>query len=118
MLLSGFATERFFLESTYVLSYRMITRNTMTSLKTAIVPSSLSILSLISVGLFLVLAVLLQRFCGRTKHTRLANIPVVGRYWRWEPEFITKYRFVTHGWDIVHEGWSKVINEPVYYSPH
>ncbi|KAH8655096.1 cytochrome P450 [Tricladium varicosporioides] len=78
----------------------------MTDVEVAVIPSFLSSLSLITVGLLLV-TILLQYVGSGGKYTRLIDAPVVGKYWRWEPEFITKYRFVTNGWAIVHEGWKK-----------
>ncbi|KAF4635644.1 hypothetical protein G7Y89_g2444 [Cudoniella acicularis] len=74
------------------------------------IPSFPSLLSLIGVGLPLLLIVLLQRFGSRNKYTRLTNAPVAGKYWRWEPDFITRYRFVLNGWAVVHKGWSKYGN--------
>lgn len=44
-----------------------------------------------------------------TRGVKLPNAPIVGAKWWWEPLFITKYRYNTNGWQIIHDGYTKVL---------
>lgn len=43
-----------------------------------------------------------------TAHTINPDLPVAGKRWRWEPGFITRYRFLLYGWEIVRDALENV----------
>ncbi|POS78831.1 ent-kaurene oxidase [Diaporthe helianthi] len=63
---------------------------------------------LILLALIIVCPVLITKARNSTKYTIIPGTPIVGRKWKYEPAWLTRYRFVTNGWDITKEGWEKV----------
>ncbi|KAL8647240.1 MAG: hypothetical protein Q9210_005672, partial [Variospora velana] len=47
-----------------------------------------------------------------TRGLKLPEAPIVGAKWWWEPLFITKYRYNTNGWQIIHDGYTKYKDFP------
>lgn len=63
---------------------------------------------LILLALLITCPVLVTKARNCTKYTILHGAPIVGRKWKYEPRWLTRYRFVPSGWDITREGWDKV----------
>ncbi|KAL1862626.1 hypothetical protein Daus18300_008423 [Diaporthe australafricana] len=61
----------------------------------------------ILLALLIVCPVLIAKARTCTKYTILPAAPIVGRKWKYEPRWLTRYRFVPSGWDITREGWDK-----------
>ncbi|KAL8923013.1 MAG: hypothetical protein Q9208_004825 [Pyrenodesmia sp. 3 TL-2023] len=58
------------------------------------------------------LALFALRNLSYTRGVKLPEAPIVGaKYW-WEPRFITKYRYNTNGWQIIHDGYTKYKDSP------
>ncbi|KAL8978512.1 MAG: hypothetical protein Q9177_006383, partial [Variospora cf. flavescens] len=58
------------------------------------------------------IAVLALRNLTYTRGVKLPEAPIVGAKWWWEPLFITKYRYHTNGWQIIHDGYTKYKDSP------
>lgn len=63
---------------------------------------------LVLAGLFILCPVLIAYARSCTKYTTITGAPVVGKKWKYEPSWLTRYRFVTGGWEVAQEGWQKV----------
>ncbi|KAL8969895.1 MAG: hypothetical protein Q9197_004106, partial [Variospora fuerteventurae] len=69
--------------------------------------------TLYACGIALALIVVLSlRNLNYTRGVKLPEAPIVGARWWWEPLFITKYRYNTNGWQIIHDGYTKYKDSP------
>ncbi|KAK3367922.1 cytochrome P450 [Podospora didyma] len=57
--------------------------------------------------MLLPVCLILCRIIGRARYSTVASAPVVGRGWRFEPLFLTRYRFLLGGWAITRDGWDQ-----------
>lgn len=55
------------------------------------------------------IAILGLRNLTYTRGVKIPEAPIVGARWWWEPLFITKYRYTTNAWQIIHDGYTKVL---------
>lgn len=62
----------------------------------------------ILLALLIVCPVLIAKARNSTKYTIVRGAPIVGRKWKYEPGWLTRYRFLTGAWEITKEGWEKV----------
>jgi hypothetical protein len=55
-------------------------------------------------------AIIAMSYCYRwfTRRTSLQHIPLPGRYYSWEPDFIVRMRFTLNGFSIIMNGYRKV----------
>ncbi|KAL9013477.1 MAG: hypothetical protein Q9173_001833 [Seirophora scorigena] len=63
----------------------------------------------IAVVLFAIFAL---RNLTYTRGVKIPEAPIVGAKWWWEPLFITKYRYTTNAWQIIHDGYTKYKDSP------
>ncbi|KAI4086885.1 MAG: hypothetical protein LQ344_007211 [Seirophora lacunosa] len=58
------------------------------------------------------IAILGLRNLTYTRGVKIPEAPIVGARWWWEPLFITKYRYTTNAWQIIHDGYTKYKDSP------